>query len=279
MNETDQPATDPAPPRRPFRRDTIFLQWIRLPLLIALALVAAKAIQRPFEGHGFAQVVTIKANSDVADSLVEEAVEAPPEPISTLIDEPIAPDLVAASTPPVNPEEAAESLGATVRFLRVAFRGSLQQLTQSGSQASYPLLQIKDWWLPTADRSPHADPQGVAAQTDQGGATPVLAGAETGDPPATSNAVSASALVLANPASNLGAIQFMVDGVVVSLEPGAVREFTAGERTVQFHRGSQFGNAQYSVARGVHVFEVTARGWRLTPYDSLPNDVNSVESP
>lgn len=73
--------------------------------------------------------------------------------------------------------------------------------------------------------------------------------------------------ILYNPTKNGGPVSYLVNEAVFTLQPGETHELPAGEARVHFHRGSDFGEARYSIAGGVHEFRVTRRGWDLFPAD------------
>ncbi|MCA9186285.1 MAG: hypothetical protein R3E01_23540 [Pirellulaceae bacterium] len=60
------------------------------------------------------------------------------------------------------------------------------------------------------------------------------------------------------------AVSFLLDGEIVTLQPGESRIVPAGsDYVVRFDRGDDFGPALESVSAGEHVFAVDEHGWRL----------------
>ncbi len=161
-------------------------------------------------------------------------------------------------------------------------RGSLRQLSQSSSQASYPLLQMKNRlvspWVPSEDASPSDQADSTqAAEFDPNGASGDEASIGSAAPDEIEPVISASELVLANSALNRGTIGFVLDGQVISLQPGQARRFPAGQRTLQFHRGGQFGAARQVVSYGIYGFEATSEGWKLTSLERLPSNIELID--
>ena len=73
-------------------------------------------------------------------------------------------------------------------------------------------------------------------------------------------------LTLVNPPMSGGVVHFVVDGVVCSLQPGEYQQLAAlGQRRIQFHRGDDFGDADYRLCSGAFLFQVEEDGWELWP--------------
>jgi hypothetical protein len=71
-------------------------------------------------------------------------------------------------------------------------------------------------------------------------------------------------VLLSNPVTNGAAVQCLVDGYPVEIQPGyAIRLPADHIWSVQFDRGNGLGLASYSLAVGRHEFELTALGWEL----------------
>jgi hypothetical protein len=71
-------------------------------------------------------------------------------------------------------------------------------------------------------------------------------------------------VVLSNPFGTGGVVRFLVNGELFSLGPGESRHLDfPGPWFIQFHRGGDFGDAEYTVGEGVYAFRVTEAGWDL----------------
>ncbi len=87
-----------------------------------------------------------------------------------------------------------------------------------------------------------------------------------------------SSLVLHNPSYNGGAVHFVVDGEVVSLQPSEYRDLgVQGPRRIEFHRGGEFGFTELTLADGEYAFHVTRNGWDLLK-SSTPESGDAVEA-
>ena len=76
------------------------------------------------------------------------------------------------------------------------------------------------------------------------------------------------ALVLLNPQETGTEIKFLADGAVVALRPGQAHRFPPGPaRHIHFHRGGDFGYAEYWPAVGVYAFSIAPDGWMLSKRD------------
>ena len=61
---------------------------------------------------------------------------------------------------------------------------------------------------------------------------------------------------------------FVVEGVVLSLDPGEYCELAGSrQRSVEYHRGDEFGYAQHRLAAGTHAFGLNETGWTLRPIE------------
>ena len=73
-------------------------------------------------------------------------------------------------------------------------------------------------------------------------------------------------LRLANPSETGGVVYYAVDGESFSLNPGDYHELSPGkERRIEFHRGEDFGYANFELQAGDYLFSVGDAGWDLTP--------------
>jgi hypothetical protein len=71
-------------------------------------------------------------------------------------------------------------------------------------------------------------------------------------------------LEIVNPAETNGPVHFVIEGAVHTLLPGESRQWLAlSERTVEFHRGNDFGDTSFLIERGTWRFQVTDAGWEL----------------
>ncbi len=71
-------------------------------------------------------------------------------------------------------------------------------------------------------------------------------------------------LVIQNPADNQGAVHFLFNGEVFSLEAGESRQLPHdGQRRIEYHRGGEFGVAQQELEVATYEFRVTDGGWNL----------------
>jgi hypothetical protein len=71
-------------------------------------------------------------------------------------------------------------------------------------------------------------------------------------------------LEITNPLETNGPVHFVIEGEVFTLEPGETRQWPAfSQRTIEFHRGDDYGDASYSVERGTWRFQVSDAGWEL----------------
>jgi len=92
--------------------------------------------------------------------------------------------------------------------------------------------------------------------------------AETNTPTVTENNVAEEprplVLVLVNPVESGGAIFYLVDGESFALDPGESHRLSADrERTISFHRGDDFGDAEVALQAGEFTFRVSSQGWQL----------------
>jgi len=84
-------------------------------------------------------------------------------------------------------------------------------------------------------------------------------------------AAHAEGLVLRNPAKSGGTVVYVLDGHVHSLWPGEKQDLPQGRSwKIQFHRGGDFGSADYSLGSGTYTFHATARGWDLLQSGHAP---------
>jgi hypothetical protein len=84
-------------------------------------------------------------------------------------------------------------------------------------------------------------------------------------------AANAEGLVLRNPAKSGGTVLYVLDGRVHSLRPGEKQELPKGlSWRIQFHRGGDFGSADYSLGNGTYSFQATLRGWELLQTGDVP---------
>jgi hypothetical protein len=79
-------------------------------------------------------------------------------------------------------------------------------------------------------------------------------------------------LELVNPVNNGQAVHFLAGDTVHSLEPGQKHDLAGGDGTwrIRFHRGGDFGNAEYSLSHGVFEFRVAEQGWHLERVSETP---------
>ena len=76
------------------------------------------------------------------------------------------------------------------------------------------------------------------------------------------------ALRLTNPSGMTIEVHYVVDGREHYLMPGQSHVLTGGQSwRIQFHRGGDFGYAQYVLRSGSYVFTVTDEGWGLSEKD------------
>jgi hypothetical protein len=94
---------------------------------------------------------------------------------------------------------------------------------------------------------------------------PVQEGAPVSDvDPPTTGDVQVNQVVLLNPESNGGPVQYTLGDGVGALDPGYEEAHDmASPQTISFDRGGDFGTAQYTLADGAYQFVVTDRGWDL----------------
>ncbi len=78
---------------------------------------------------------------------------------------------------------------------------------------------------------------------------------------------------LFNPSETGTVIRCLINGQLVELQPGQRQKLPAGGKwTVQFHRGGDFGRAEYEMNDGLHWFKRTSRGWELYRGDYRPSN-------
>jgi hypothetical protein len=72
-------------------------------------------------------------------------------------------------------------------------------------------------------------------------------------------------VTLLNPVKTGGTVHYLLNGEVRSLRPGDKQELPSGRSwRVRFHRGADFGEAEYTPANGLYEFQVTEHGWDLS---------------
>ena len=71
-----------------------------------------------------------------------------------------------------------------------------------------------------------------------------------------------SGVVLHNPASNGGAIAYLLGSQTFTLEPGQTQRLDRSH-VIEFDRGGSFGMARYTIADGSFEFTLTDNGWNL----------------
>lgn len=75
----------------------------------------------------------------------------------------------------------------------------------------------------------------------------------------------ANVLTLANPGDTGIEVYYAVDGTILMLAPGQSKQFSGGQtRRIQFHRGGEFGEADYTLTSGAYEFRVSSTGWDLS---------------
>ncbi|HAY81302.1 MAG TPA: hypothetical protein DCY79_15975 [Planctomycetaceae bacterium] len=78
--------------------------------------------------------------------------------------------------------------------------------------------------------------------------------------------IAADEVLIRNPLETNGAVHFLVQDEVVTLQPGESYRSRLAEQELllQFHRGSSFGNAKQQLTPGLFEFQVSPEtGWRL----------------
>jgi len=74
----------------------------------------------------------------------------------------------------------------------------------------------------------------------------------------------AGKVVIVNPASTGGAVHYVADGQVRSLQPGAWHSFDASsKKRFVYHKGDEQADAEHELAAGVFAFSVGPSGWTL----------------
>jgi hypothetical protein len=73
-----------------------------------------------------------------------------------------------------------------------------------------------------------------------------------------------SQLVISNPSKWGVPIHFAIDEEIYTLNPGESRQVDAVNfPRIRFHRGEDFGDAEYLIGGGDYEFRVTDNGWAL----------------
>ncbi len=84
---------------------------------------------------------------------------------------------------------------------------------------------------------------------------------------------------IVNPATNTGRLNYTLNGMPYSIEPGQTQEFTEDRAwVIDFDRGRSLGMARYSLQTGVYRFAMTDRGWELYN-EPLPRPATGAMSP
>jgi hypothetical protein len=120
----------------------------------------------------------------------------------------------------------------------------------------------------TIERAAHESCVQRQARSKEGrvSATPA-ANSAVGKPAA---AAHAEGLVLLNPARTGGTVLYVLDRQVHSLRPGEKQELPQGlSWRIQFHRGGDFGSADYLLDNGTYTFQTTVHGWDLIRTDDV----------
>jgi hypothetical protein len=74
----------------------------------------------------------------------------------------------------------------------------------------------------------------------------------------------AVAVIIVNPPATRGAVNYVVDGEVLSLLPGEYHRREGSEvRSIVFHQGDDFGITERMLGKGVYVFGIGDEGWEL----------------
>ena len=88
-------------------------------------------------------------------------------------------------------------------------------------------------------------------------------------------------VILNNPKSSRGKVNYTLDGKSFSMEPGYTHELPGGRTyLLEFDKGGTFGKARYSLAEGTYDFGVGSQGWDVfsKTYEAiLDNSGNSTD--
>jgi hypothetical protein len=301
MPETNPPCPDPR-----LARQVAFLHFLRLPLLGATAILALCLIQTtvacfsPPEGD---------ANAIVTEPMeTNEAVGAQEPPTGDNIrdESAVCVELAHAdktALPPAKqgpttgqtgaPRQTGKGLGDVIcRFSRESARDCSRtagEWIERGRAISIPFASALAFVRQTSRELVRALPRSTGApatsQSHQASASPPKPSpVEQGPPPVEQGPpavkeaplpvkVPPAGLTLLNPAETGVTVLYLLDDTAQSLRPGERKEWPAsGPRQVRFHRGEDYGNAEYLLESGVYAFRVTEHGWELAKTGSTPPD-------
>jgi len=147
--------------------------------------------------------------------------------------------------------ETASTSGET----SVAGIETIDSTDSSSNQASFPVHRFPDF---PRIRLPHFE-----SVTSLFG-TPHRTTNKNEDSP------SESELVITNPSEWGVPVHFAINDEIYTLNPGESRNLDVGQfQRVHFHRGEDFGDAEYLLSRGDYKFHVTENGWALVARDNL----------
>ena len=86
-------------------------------------------------------------------------------------------------------------------------------------------------------------------------------------------------ILLLNPETNNGTVQYLVDGQPFTMEAGMMQDLPFSKTLIQFDRGAEFGKAKYTLTPGTFRFVVTDKGWELVRTEfaaTLDNTASAV---
>lgn len=177
---------------------------------------------------------------------------------------------VDAAAQQVNDMVATKVGAETIRDLQA--QSGLASLGGLGT-IGLPTGPVMVTWLPQMDAGQFVavDPQTIFVGTGPGGVmtsglmTPAEAGLPVVDGPQVPNAQGAASvqILLQNPVENGAPVSVLLDGQVLTLPAGATEGVPASRLSLKFDRGGGFGDAEYTLERGLYVFKLTDQGWSV----------------
>jgi hypothetical protein len=259
---TTEPTTSPTGPNanaNPSSSHVLWLRMFRIPLLLVFAVVAYEAVRLPLTAE------PMTASNDQLPAQEATATDATDQEPTDAKRTAAAVELLALvdadSEDNIRPNGSAAADLTEEAPDKGAFADQTLLALNAGSMAVGGLATtLADGARQTGNDDALFDPEAQVEPTEAVVAESNPATVETSavDVPA----VDSELLVLINPSElELG---YILNGEVRVLGPGQRHEIEANQTwDVKFHRGGEFGDADYQLSAGAYEFRVGDQGWEL----------------